>query len=265
MSHVCEFCKSTFSLRINLLKHQKKALYCLRLRGESPEKTVYSCSCGKSYTHGGSYERHKRDCEQQSKADYKDIVGKYEVQQDRFLDLISSLQQTIETLSTRQPTNIVNNNVALQNMAPLTDEDLRDHLENLTLNFIQEGAKGFAEFANSYPFKNRILCTDKSRKKLKYKNENGEIVDDNRGLKLAQRFFRVITPHSEELINTEYRLLQKKVQQIAEEGRASTSDLTTILTKATRLQEILVLCHEAARGKENELTQEFISHLSKML
>ena len=109
------------------------------------------------------------------------------------------------------------------------------------------------------------MCTDKSRKKLKYKDENGEIIDDNRGLKLAQRFFRVITPHSEGLINTEYKILQEEVQRIAEEGRASTSDLPRILTKATRLQEILVLCHEAATGKENELTQEFISHLSKML
>jgi len=134
----------------------------------------------------------------------------------------------------------------------------------VTIDFIQEGAKGYAAFANSYPFKNRVLCTDKARKKLRYKDGDGEVIDDG-GLKLAQRFFRVIAPRNEEIINEEYRILQEKVQNIADDERAHTADLTTLLTKATHLQDLLIKCRNAARGEENELTKEFISHLSKML
>ncbi len=151
------------------------------------------------------------------------------------------------------------------NLAPITDEEITDHLEHLTLNFIQEGAKGYADFANTYPFKDRLLCTDKARKKLRYKDGEGELIDDAGGLKLTQRFFQAIAPRNEELINAEYQALQQEVQQIADAGTGGTSNLTGLLTKATHLQELLVKCQQAARGEENEFTKEFVHHLSKML
>ncbi len=85
------------------------------------------------------------------------------------------------------------------------------------------------------------------------------------GAKLTQRFFQIIAPRNEELINAEYRVLQEQVQQIATDGTAYRSDLTGLLTKATKLQEILISCREAARGEENELTKEFVHYLTKML
>ena len=82
---------------------------------------------------------------------------------------------------------------------------------------------------------------------------------------LNKRFFQVIAPRNEELINAEYRALHQEVQKIATEGRAHTSNLTGLLTKATHLQELLVKCQQAAKGEENQLTKEFVNHLSKML
>ena len=43
------------------------------------------------------------------------------------------------------------------------------------------------------------------------------------------------------------------------------ADLTGLLTKATKLQETLRLCKQAAEGGENELTDGFIRHLTKIL
>ena len=151
------------------------------------------------------------------------------------------------------------------NLAPITDEEIQEHLEHLTLNFINDGAKGYASFANYYPFKDRVLCTDKARKKLRYRDNEGEVVEDGGGVKLAQRFFQAIAPRNEEIINAEYRALHKEVQQIANDGTAYQSDLTSLLTKASRLQDLLIKCRDAARGEENDLTKEFVNHLSKML
>ncbi len=255
MAYRCAFCNSVLSSQANLLKHHKRAKFCLEIQGKEATKT-FTCACGKNYTHVDSFNRHKKDC-QQSTLDIKNILNKIE----------QLLQKSID-----KPTNVVNNvannianNVALQNLEPLTDDDIKEHLNQLSLDFIQEGGKGFADFANSYPFKNRVVCTDKARKKLKYKNERGEIINDNHGLKLARRFFQNIAPRNEEIINNEYHILQQQVQQIADEEKASTSDITEILTKASRLQEILLLCTEAAAGKDNELVQEFVKHLSKMI
>ena len=227
MAYRCTFCDSILSSQANLLKHQKRAKFCLEIQGKKATK-IFTCACGKNYTHIDSFNRHKKDCQQSSTPNiYKDILNKLE----------QVLQKSID-----KPTTNVVNNVALQNLEPLTDEDIREHLNQLSLDFIQEGGKGFADFANSYPFKNRIICTDKARKKLKYKNEAGEIINDSHGVKLAQRFFQTIASRNEEIINNEYRSLQEQVQQIAEDERGSTSDLTGILSRASKLQDILLLC-----------------------
>ncbi|KKL84784.1 hypothetical protein LCGC14_1961290, partial [marine sediment metagenome] len=65
--------------------------------------------------------------------------------------------------------------------------------------------------------------------------------------------------------NAKYAALHKEVQEIANAGTGGTADLTGLLTKASHLQELLIKCQQAARGEENELTKEFVNHLSKML
>lgn len=260
-SYKCIYCKSSFKRRPDLNKHQRCAKYCLKLQGKdiiipkSPKhKNVYICSiCDQQFTRKDNLKRHQVHCKP-TNAHEQDMR-------------IEQLRQEIINLMTlqTQAANVNNRNVVVNNLQPITDEQIQEHLEHLTLNFIQEGAKGFADFANSYPFKDRVLCTDKSRRKLRYKDEDGEIVDDGGGLKLAHRFFQAIAPRNEELINAEYNTIQKEVHTIAQEGRAHTADLTGLLTKATQLQETLRLCKQAAEGGENELTDGFIRHLTKIL
>ena len=259
----CKYCNKIFTRLHNLYKHQRTAKYCLKLQcsEKADADDLSTCKyCSMEFNRQDNLKRHEKVCTVKEKSD---------TQNQQLLEMIVQLQKTIANMSERSTgtTNVNNNNNnrnMTMNLAPITDEEIQEHLEHLTIDFIQEGAKGYAAFANSYPFKNRVLCTDKARKKLRYKDGDGEVIDDG-GLKLAQRFFRVIAPRNEEIINEEYRILQEKVQNIADDERAHTADLTTLLTKATHLQDLLIKCRNAARGEENELTKEFISHLSKML
>ena len=163
-----------------------------------------------------------------------------------------------------RPTKITNNtNNVLNNLQPITDEDLQEHLANLTLDFIQEGAKGYADFAGNYPFKDKVLCTDRARKRLRYRDADGELTDDGRAL--AQRFFQAISERNTEILNRAYSDLHHELEDIVAEGRAGYADVTGILTKATALQEILIKSQKAARGEDEEFAQEFLSHLSKKL
>ncbi len=215
----CEYCNKEFQRKYNLQVHQKRTQYCLA--------------------------RQELACRSPVQLPESNMQT-----QKMLFDLIKQLQQTIEKLTDNQ------RNVVLQNLTPVTDEEIQEHLDHLTLDFICQGAKGYANFANYYPFKNRILCTDRARKKLKYRNHDGEIIEDSGGIKLVQRFFRARAPRNEEIINAEYRTLQEEVRDIAAAGTA----YTTNLTKATKLQSLLISCQEAARGEENELTKEFVNH-----
>jgi hypothetical protein len=176
--------------------------------------------------------------------------------------MIVDLQKTIVEMTDRQ-TNTTNRNVTMS-LSPITDEGLREHLEHLTIDFIQEGGRGYASWANCYPFKDRIVCTDLARKKLRYKDGAGEVVEDGGGIKLSQRFFQAIALRNEAIINDEYHNLHERVEEIARNGTAHDEDLTGLLTKASHLQDLLIKCRGAAKGEENELTREFINYLSRI-
>ena len=260
----CEHCRNGFSRTSVLYKHQRTAKYCMVLQGKIAETNSapvnLTCRyCRKKFTRKDVVKRHEKTCSEQENRTTQDT---------QLLEMIVQLQKTIVNMADRPigPTNVnnTNRNVTM-NLAPITDQELQEHLQHLTIEFIQEGGKGYADWANSYPFKDRVVCTDKARKKLRYKDNEGEIIEDGGGIKLTQRFFQAIAQRNEEIINAEYRALHEEVQRIAQSGTAHDADLTGLLTKASHLQDLLIKCRNAARGEENELTKEFVNHLSKML
>ena len=77
------------------------------------------------------------------------------------------------------------NNITLA----ITQEHLADQAQYLTRDHITKGAIGYAEYAVDYPLKDRAVCTDLSRKKVQYKGENGEIINDPKMEALTKKIF----------------------------------------------------------------------------
>ena len=250
-----------------MITHQKRAKYCLELQGIESESFV--CACGKKYSVRKSLYRHQATCnivskpppEPEQHPDKDELVLKI---MDKYENMFKELQKHIVELSAR-PTNVINNNNntnVLNDLRPITDEELQESLDNLKLDFILDGAKGYANFANFYPLRDNIVCTDKARKKIKYKDENGEITDDSR--LLARRFFQAIAERNKDIVDAAYKETHEEVKAIVAENRAGTSDITSLLTKATKLQSILMKSQNAAVGKDEDFIQEFINHLAKI-
>ena len=262
--YTCKHCKTTFTSKYTLARHQRRARYCLQRRGLETEDVT--CKCGRSFGRKDDLQYHQKTCSRinatqvpsNSEAVLLKVIEEYS-------DMVKEFQKQVAELSAR-PTNVTNNNNSnnvLNNLQPITDEDLQAHLVNLTIDFIQEGAKGYADFAGNYPFKDKILCTDRSRKKLRYRGPDGELTDDGRAL--AQRFFQAISERNTEVLNEAYSDLQHQLQDIVSRGRAGDEDVTGILTKATELQDILMRSQRAATGQDDNFAQEFLSHLAKRL
>ena len=257
-----------FTSKNGLLKHQRRTAYCLQIQGK--ENQLYRCTCGKEYTLKTSLHRHQSLCTKEantpepspteSKNDNQEELLRLVI--DKYGDMVKDLQKQITELAANRPA-ANNRNMVMQNLQPITDEALQEHLNHLTLNFIQNGAKGYADFAGNYPFKDKVLCTDRSRRKIKYKDGDGELTDDGRVL--AQRFFQAISERNTEILNQAYSDLHHEMQSIVAGGRAGDADVAGILTKATTLQDILIKSQNAARGEDDGFAQEFLSHLTKML
>ena len=263
----CDYCNNIFTRNSTLKRHQEQAKYCLKKQGNAT--TEYNCGyCNKHYIRLDKYEQHIKSCAITFKQKQKlDVLSN---QNRQLSEQINQLQSQIMMLMTTHQAQNINNtndnsrNMVVQNLQPITDAEMQEHSDHLTLDFILEGAKGFANFANSYPYKDKVVCTDHSRKKLKYRSEKGDIIDDPNGKQLTQRFFHSIAKKNNQLINSEYKALQEKVTEIAS-GDVGNVDLSELLTKSVQLQETLRLCNEAANGGDNELTQDFIRHLTKQL
>ena len=117
---------------------------------------------------------------------------------------LSKHENTIADIA-RQPRSKINNGIenTMNILSSITTEHLRDQARFLQMEHIQEGMDGYARYALDYPLKNRVVCTDFSRRKIHYKNGDGKVVIDPEMKKLSFELFKAIRERNDELF-TDY-------------------------------------------------------------
>lgn len=101
-----------------------------------------------------------------------------------------------------------NNNTQIEKLEILTKSSISSCLDQLMMDHINNGPKGYAKFALDFAFDNRIICTDLSKEMIKYKDENEILQTDEGGVKISKIFFKVVVPKSVELLMSEERKYQ---------------------------------------------------------
>ena len=207
----CEFCKSTFACHKNLESHKKMAKYCLAIQGRNQDK--HKCSgCNKPFSNNHWLHHHQVVClpfqiminTEKLEADKKILeerINKIEKENIELKLINNKLHDTIKDLAEKaisKPTTI-HNNTTINNLQIISEEHIKDHAKNLTIDHIKRGALGYSEYFLEYPLKERLVCTDYSRRKLKYKNEQGEIVSDPEMTMLSDLLFKSIKDKNREL------------------------------------------------------------------
>jgi len=212
------------------LTHQQKARYCLEKQGKTNDN--YICKyCNKKTSTQQHLNIHYMSCKQkkiqetivttQKQYDKKLIElevknnqliyqkkeqeKKYEKQLVECKATIKDLQDKLENIAltaVNRPTtmNKTQINNFIQKMEPLTRDHMLEQSSNLTLEHIQKGASGYAEYALEYPLKNKVACVDYSRRKLKFKDRSGNLITDPEMIKLAPMFFDSIKDKSSAIV-----------------------------------------------------------------
>lgn len=273
---ICEYCNSNFNRKIALNKHQKSAKYCLKIQLEI--STNYTCDgCGVSLSKNQNLVQHQNNC---SEYKIKKLKETYELkiqrkinrknlkiinQQKIYENRIKKLENKIDRITNRlidRPTitnnnsTTTNNNLLIQQLEPITDSFLKEQAEFLTIEHIRKGVDGYAQYALEYPLKNRIVCTDKARKKFKHKDGDSNIIDDSGGMIISQKIFTGIKEKNFELIEQE---IQNVTETIKRTGNTSKSllDQFYILTKQGCDSKDL------AAGSGHEFKDAFINQIIK--
>ena len=134
-------------------------------------------------------------------------------------------------------------------MPPLLKSDITDNVQYLTLEHHVKGAEGYAEYALEFPFKDKIVCVDTSRNKIKYKNEEGDIIEDI-------GFRKMMTKLCKELKDRSYSLSQEHYEKLSDKFTEKEMEEYNFVETALGIAK-------CANGKESELCNQIVRMISK--
>jgi len=256
----CQFCNKTFSTVYKMKNHQKNAKYCLKLQ----RKNV--CICGEMFLTIEKLTQHQTFCKDFVKDKYRqDIQKDFDSQEEKYRIIIDSLRQKIREQqdqiqnlqdklgevaikSAEKPTttnNIIN---IVQNLQPIEDSDFTKHLDHLSIDHIKRGASGYADYALEYPLKDKIICVDYSRRKVKFKNISGDIITDPEMNNLATKFFQSIQDKNKHLILEQGSVLKEQL---------GGEQVDTIM----KLFDMEDAVSKGAKGEKDKFHHEFVKNV----
>jgi hypothetical protein len=265
----CEFCKNTFSNKQNLNAHQKNAKYCLKIQGKDPNY-IYSCNkCEKKFSTLTTLNRHSKICtnnliEQLRKENSelkfcKKIIENLKKQLKEQKNIVKDLQNQLTNVALKavsRPTHHTSNktiqiNNYIKNMQPLEYKHIEQSVPMLTLDHHVKGPEGYAEYALEFPFKDRIVCVDVARNKIKYKNKDGDVIEDVGFRKMMMKLCDALKDRSFKLCQDHYEKLARKFSE--EEMDNSDFDF----------MEAAKAIHKFANGRESDFCTKIIKLISK--
>ena len=213
----CIHCKKSFKNKNILQAHQAKAKYCLKIQEKQPEITYFCSYCSKTFIRKDGYDIHltghltdpfivkiKEDIKNMEDdikklkdlLDHKDLELK---NKDEQIKVFQDLNEKLLMRAVSTPKNTYNT-VNIENFTPMTKQHLDDNAKNLTIDHINKGCRGYAEYMVNYPCKNSLVVTDIARCIFKYKDENGKLCIDVEARNLINKITKSIDPHNRELI-----------------------------------------------------------------
>jgi len=281
-THECEHCMHVFNSRNSLLAHQRRARYCLELQGQTNDDMFECDYCPRKFTLKQHLTTHILSCKERKKTDDKEkdiLIVKlrdeikqltshtiklesdlkvYETELKVYKEQAERATACIETIA-QQPKSISNNknnvvNTYIEKLEILSTDSMKTHLPNLTLEHVNNGPKGYATFALEGPFKDKVVCTDISRKILKYRDENKLIQTDQGGIALGKKFFQTVQPRSIEI-------LMKEQEEISNNTEIDAEDR---LAKMMEIAKEIISIKSISRGDKEgeEYREDFTKYVS---
>lgn len=268
----CKYCKNKFSNKNILKNHQATAKYCLKIQNNSVGKLFFNCTdCNKNFSSSYNLNRHIEKCYVKT-ANYKGFIENLEKENkelnNRLKELIHNtqllksehkqeiqiLQDKLENIAIkvgqRPTTTTYNNRTQINNiiekMDIITDNHLKDQIPNLTIEHLKQGVKGYVEYAMKYPLKNKVLCVDYARRKIKYKDENGEIITDPEMSTLSQKFFDSIADKNK-------ALAMEVVSQLPDD-----LDPENKMKIVCDMAELMSSVNQSVIGNKTDFTHDFV-------
>jgi len=185
----CEFCKATFRDKYTLNRHLNTSKKCLKNR---PKIYVNCIWCNEKFVCKNDLEKHDKECKADKNMIYIQLLEELKNKDKQIENIIKEKDKQIENIikdltnksGGNTTTNNINNNVTYNVTLNCAKPLLLSKERIITImdrtcepNYIKRGQEGLADWFLNEVCRNDnndicIECTDKSRKKFRYEDEN---------------------------------------------------------------------------------------------
>jgi hypothetical protein len=234
----CTFCCNSYTQKINLQRHQ---VVCNELK-------IHNITL----EHKNEINELQLQCHSQKECYENQIKDQKECYENQ----IKTLQDKLENIALKavsRPINTTNNQVNinnyLQKLDRITDQHFLDEVPKLTIEHIKKGPGGYAEYALKHPLNNRLLCVDYSRRKVKYKDKDGNVITDPEMNNISSKLFQAIKVKNKSLIVEYLNALSDEMD--TEERLGIMGDMS----------DYMIMVNNGANGTKNDLYHEFIKNV----
>lgn len=285
----CDFCNKEFATVALLNRHQRTAKFCLKLQEENgvfSNKRLFTCDyCKKEVTSRDSLTYHHSICKTKNQIfTIEQKQSELELEKQKLLQHVAELKKENDELRNRpttinqtfhQETNHITNNLSI--LTYMTPELVTETFaRNFTIDTLLGSETALAKFTLDQFLRGKTkpiyLCTDRSRKKFAFVNEQGKQTEDLNCeilLRLIAQGFQpihqLVQDHLEELEDEHdgKSLLQREMIQqnyssllhLREEGHTYKAHLSKKLPSTIEEKERL--------DENEELFQDAITHLAE--
>ena len=256
---ICQICNKKFSRMSNLYKHQRVTKCSNATQCETCK--MYYVSLSKHYPDCMSFlKKENQELRVDNERHILQITTLQTKMENMTHERLDEIQQQMKELSKKmdekkEPViNIQNNyNIKIQNLQNLNTERFQEFAEFLTIDHIKKGAHGYAEYAITYPLSDRLVCTDFSRRKLKYKTDEGEVKTDINLNTLSKDLFKSIDGRNKELIF-----------QYAREFIEPIKDSEEKMNAYVKFMNYISLIRDGSEGIQHELFPDFVKQICSL-
>jgi hypothetical protein len=282
----CNFCKKILTNLSSLNNHKATAKYCLKIQGLNQDNKFKCTFCDKNFTSKNNLLLHNKTCND-LKSDKDIIIAKQETiieqfrkqeetykeqlrkQEETYKEQIKELQDKLERLATTaisKPTTTNNTKITFNGILDLSHERISNIVaNNLTGDHIVDGMTGIAKFV-----KDKIIsaddgtilynCADASRQVFKYKNNEGDILKDQK----ANKLIGAIQPALKEKTNDLYFYYDNEIKNYVPDE----DDKKNIFTKKDKykfLKDESLKIHDdiSEMHQNNKFSTELVNLVTK--
>ena len=275
--YYCSACNTGFTLKYSLQKH----LQICRLNTPEIHQIFEELDLIKKDLES-SLQREKLlnkrlDENKQIISDQKKVINKLHADYKKQIDMqnkdFHDRMQSMAEKAIDKPSTVTKNNTTqiINNLLPITPEHLNEQVQFLTKDHITNGAIGYAKYALEFPLKDRLVCTDVSRRKGKYKDSDGNIVSDPEMTSITRKLFLAIKDRNAALIDEHALDLKVKLNQFnsSDNNEMDQNDSIEFSSSTDQLIDYITTAYsqkrqskEMSEGLKPELFQEFVKELS---